>query len=66
MRCHRYCDILLFRVRSSDNMSTRPGNHVKKKPAQKHQNTHAYKVNKYKTDPTAKVLKDLRVISNHL
>ena len=42
-------------------MSTRPGNHVKKKPGQKHQNTHAFKVNKYKTDPTAKTLKDLRV-----
>ena len=42
-------------------MSTRPGNHVKKKPGQKHQNTHAFKFDKYKTDPKAKMLKNLQV-----
>ena len=42
-------------------MSTRPGNHVKKKPAQKHKNATAFKFDKYRTDPTAKVLKNLEV-----
>ena len=44
-------------------MSTRPGQHVKKKPAQKHQNSHTYKFDKYRTDPTAKVLKGLQVVN---
>eukprot|EP00092_Neocalanus_flemingeri_P012915 GFUD01013914.1.p1 GENE.GFUD01013914.1~~GFUD01013914.1.p1 ORF type:complete len:205 (+),score=71.78 GFUD01013914.1:103-717(+) len=44
-------------------MSSRPGTHVKKKPAQKHQNSHAFKFDKYKTDPQAKMLKGLQVIN---
>jgi len=44
-------------------MSSRPGNHVKKKPGQKHQNTHAFKFDKYKTDPKAKMLKNMQVIN---
>merc|ERR1712106_689835 len=44
-------------------MSTRPGNHVKKKPGQKHQNSHTYKFDKYKTDPQAVMLKNLQVIN---
>merc|ERR1711915_115238 len=51
-----YCSVLYT-------MSTRPGNHVKKKPAQKHQNATAYKFDKYKTDPKAKLLKNLQVIN---
>jgi len=43
-------------------MSTRPGGHIKKKPAQKHKNTTAFKFDKYRTDPKAKVLKNLEVI----
>ena len=42
-------------------MSTRPGGHIKKKPAQKHKNTTAFKFDKYRTDPKAKVLKNLEV-----
>ena len=42
-------------------MSTRPGNHVKKKPGQKHKNTFAFKFDKHKTDPQAKMLKSLQV-----
>ena len=42
-------------------MSTRPGNHHKKKPAQKHKNATAFKFDKYKTDPKAKALKTLQV-----
>ena len=44
-------------------MSTRPGSHIKKKPAQKHKNTTAFKFDKYRTDPTAKVLKNLEVLN---
>jgi len=44
-------------------MSTRPGNHVKKKPAQKHKNATAFKFDKYRTDPTAKVLKNLEILN---
>eukprot|EP00090_Calanus_glacialis_P002520 TRINITY_DN11895_c0_g1_i1.p1 TRINITY_DN11895_c0_g1~~TRINITY_DN11895_c0_g1_i1.p1 ORF type:complete len:206 (-),score=68.58 TRINITY_DN11895_c0_g1_i1:50-667(-) len=42
-------------------MSTRPGNHVKKKPGQKHQNSHAFKFDKYRTDPKAVMLKNMQV-----
>ena len=42
-------------------MSTRPGNHNKKKPAQKHKNVTAFKFDKYKTDAKAKTLKTLQV-----
>ena len=42
-------------------MSTRPGSHIKKKPGQKHKNTTAFKFDKYRTDPIAKVLKNLEV-----
>jgi len=44
-------------------MSTRPGTHVKKKPAQKHKNSTSFKFDKHRTDPTAKVLKNLEVIN---
>ena len=44
-------------------MSTRPGNHVKKKPAQKHKNTTAFKFDKYRTDPKAKALNNLEIIN---
>merc|ERR1712198_333420 len=49
-------------LKPSNTMSTRPGGHVKKKPAQKHKNTTAFKFDKYRTDPKAKVLKNLEVI----
>ena len=46
-------------------MSTRPGSHIKKKPGQKHKNTTAFKFDKYRTDPKAKVLKNLEVTTVH-
>merc|ERR1712142_939414 len=57
------CGIVNKNLKSRVKMSTRPGNHVKKKPGQKHQNTHAFKFDKYKTDPKAKMLKNLQVIN---
>ena len=52
-------------VRPSVIMSTRPGSHNKKKPAQKHKNNTAYKFDKYRTDPQAKILKSLQVLANN-
>ena len=44
-------------------MSTRPGGHVKKKPAQKHKNITAFKFDKYRSDPKAKALNNLEIIN---
>lgn len=44
-------------------MSSRPGNHIKKKPGQKHKNATAFKFDKYRTDPQAKTLKSLQVVN---
>ena len=44
-------------------MSTRPGSHQKKKPAQKHKNVSSFKFDKYRTDPQAKVLKSLQIVN---